>query len=97
MINDDNYNSEEGEEEDLNEEDLVIQAAATATIAAGLSAMEYAQTYYNKRHYHDSALSGIAWVLELLAGHPERIRKELGVHKHVFYSLIDSLKAAGCQ
>ena len=49
------------------------------------------------RHYHDSALSGGTWVLELLMGHPERIRKELGVHKHVFYALIHSLKAAGCQ
>ena len=62
MINNDDYDSEEGEEEDLDEEDLIIQAAATATIAASLSAMEYAQTYYNKRRYHDSALLGIAWV-----------------------------------
>jgi len=42
MINNDDYDSEEGEEEDLDEEDLIIQAAATATIAASLSAMEYA-------------------------------------------------------
>ena len=97
MINDDNYNYEEGDEEDLDEEDLVVQAAATAAIAAGLSAMEHAQAFYDKRRYHDSALSGIAWVLKLLMGHPERIRKELGVHKHVFYALIDTLKATGCR
>ena len=97
MIDDDDYDYEEGEEEDLDEEELIIQVAATTAMAAGLSAMEYAQVHYNKRRYHDSALSGVAWVLELLAGHPEHIRKELGVHKHVFYSLISTLKAAGCQ
>lgn len=29
--------------------------------------------------YHTSALSGSAWVMELLLGHPERIRCELGM------------------
>ncbi|KIM73841.1 hypothetical protein PILCRDRAFT_30552, partial [Piloderma croceum F 1598] len=47
--------------------------------------------------YHDSALSGVAWVLELLTGHPECIRKELGVHRHVFYAFINTLKTAGYQ
>ena len=96
IINDDNYNYEEGEKEDLNEEDLIIQAATTTAIAASLSAMEYVQVHYNKRCYHDSALLGVAWVLELFVGHPEHIHKELGVHKHVFYSLISTLKVAGC-
>ena len=77
------------------EEDLVIQAAAAAVIAAGVAAMNYAQTYYNKIPYHDSALTGDGWVTELLEGHPKRIRKELGVHKHVFRALIISLQNAG--
>ena len=48
------------EEEDLQDkEDLIIQAAAAAAIAAGLCAMEHAQQFCNKRHYHDSALPGI--------------------------------------
>ena len=97
MIDDNNYDYEKGEEEDLDKEELIIQTATTAAMAAGLSTMEYVQVHYNKRRYHDSALSGVVWVLELLAGHPERIRKELGVHKHVFYSLISTLKATGCQ
>jgi hypothetical protein len=97
MTDNNNSDYEEGDEEDLDEEDLIIQAAATAAIAAGLSAIEYAQAYYDKRPYHDSVFPGIAWVLELLTGHPERIRKELGVHKHVFYALINTLKAAGCR
>ena len=91
MINDDNCDHKEGEE------DLIIQVATTAAIATGLSAMEYAQVHYNKRYYHNSALSGVAWVLELLVGHPKCIHKELGVHKHLFYSLISILKATGWQ
>jgi hypothetical protein len=34
--------------------------------------------------YHTSVLTGEGWVLELLAGHPRRIRTELGVNHHVF-------------
>jgi hypothetical protein len=45
--------------------------------------------------YHTSALSGAAWVMELLAGHPERIRCELGLHKHVFLELIQELRRSG--
>jgi len=91
-INNDNYVDEE---EDGEEEDLIIQAAATAAISAALAAIDYSQTYYDKTPYHDSALSGAAWVCELLTGHPKRIRKELGVHKHVFRALIVALQEAG--
>ncbi|KAH9954260.1 hypothetical protein BGW80DRAFT_1130185, partial [Lactifluus volemus] len=45
-----------------------------------------------KQPYHTSALTGEAWVLELLAGHPECIRCELGVHHHVFDQLISELQ-----
>ncbi len=45
--------------------------------------------------YHTSILSGAEWVMELLAGHPERIRCELGVHRHVFSALIDDLRSRG--
>src|ERR1700722_8577175 len=45
--------------------------------------------------YHTSALTGQAWVLELLAGHPQRIRCELGMHQHVFVTLIKQLRAFG--
>jgi hypothetical protein len=45
--------------------------------------------------YHTSILSGEAWVLELLTGHPERIRCELGVHREVFVELISELRALG--
>ena len=48
---------------------------------------QYRNRYYNKEPYHTSILSGQAWVEELLNGHPERIRTEFGVHRHVFLAL----------
>lgn len=51
--------------------------------------------HYDKEPYHTSILTGHMWVLELLAGHPERIRTELGVYHHVFYALIEELQANG--
>jgi hypothetical protein len=51
--------------------------------------------YYEKQPYHTSVLSGYGWVMELLNGHPERIRSELGVHKHVFFKLIEELRLMG--
>ena len=51
--------------------------------------------YYMKEPYHTSILSGYAWLQELLHGHPERIRTELGVHKEVFHALIQELQSMG--
>lgn len=45
--------------------------------------------------YHTSALSGEAWVLELMTGHPERIRHNLGVSLDVFQALLQILSANG--
>ena len=53
------------------------------------------QAQYLRQPWHTSMLTGQMWVLELLAGHPERIRTELGVHTHVFYALIDELHELG--
>ena len=57
--------------------------------------VEYATPLYDKIPYHTSALSGEAWVLELLTGHPKRIRCELAVHKHIFNALIEELGTMG--
>lgn len=90
------YEYDTDDEDELEEEeDMAVLAAASAAIAAAFAIVNYSNTYYNKTPYHDSALSGAAWVCELLRGHPERIRAELGVHKHVFKALITSLKNAG--
>jgi hypothetical protein len=55
------------------------------------------QTLYPKDRepYHTSALSGQDWVIELLTGHPERIRCELGMHVGAFAELIDELRTMG--
>src|SRR6267154_6093029 len=45
--------------------------------------------------FHTSALSGEAWVIELLTGHPEWTRCELGVHKYVFTQIISELRTLG--
>jgi len=73
---------------DIEEEDLIVQAAATAAIGTAIVVLNYAQAHYNKTPYHNSALTGAAWVIELLTGHPECICHELGVHKHVFGLLL---------
>jgi hypothetical protein len=51
--------------------------------------------HYLREPYHTSILTGQGWVDELLHGHPERIRTELGVHKHVFLALIQELREIG--
>src|SRR5882762_9796824 len=93
--NDDATNSELEDNVLLDEEDLIVAAAATSTIAAALAVLNYSQAYYEKTPYHDSALSGIAWVLELLNSHWEHIRRELRVHKHIFKALLIALRKAG--
>ena len=45
--------------------------------------------------YHTSILTGESWVLELIAGHPECIHCELGMHQHVFAELISELCEMG--
>jgi hypothetical protein len=49
----------------------------------------------HKEPYHTSILTGEGWVMELLAGHPERIRCELGMHHDVFVELISELRRMG--
>ena len=46
---------------------------------------------------HTSALSGHAWVMELLDGHPDHIKNELEMRKHVFHALIATLRASRLQ
>jgi hypothetical protein len=45
--------------------------------------------------YHTSILSSEGWVQELLHGHPERIRTELGMHKPAFRQMIFELHHMG--
>jgi hypothetical protein len=45
--------------------------------------------------YHTSALTGQDWVIELLTGHPECIRCELGMHANAFVELISEFRTMG--
>ena len=42
-----------------------------------------------------SALTGAAWVKELIHGHPDRIWTELGMRLHVFVALVLELCLVG--
>jgi hypothetical protein len=67
---------------------IVVNVAIQASII-------YSASQQDRITYHTSALSGAAWVAELMSGHPERIRCELGVHLHVFKIIIEYLKVIG--
>ena len=78
---------------DSDEDDDDILNAILAGLCPAI--MAYASPFYDKERYHTSALSGVAWVEELMEGHPERIRCELGVHLHVFELLLRVLRKLG--
>jgi hypothetical protein len=61
---------------------------ATASILASVYRKE-------PEPYHTSILTGEGWVMELLAGHPDRIRCELGMARHVFVELVSELRRIG--
>lgn len=68
-------------------------ALITSIILTATSQILY--DLYIREPYHTSILTGQAWVLELIAGHPKRIHCELGVHLHVFAQLITELHDLG--
>ncbi|EIN09147.1 hypothetical protein PUNSTDRAFT_29020, partial [Punctularia strigosozonata HHB-11173 SS5] len=70
-----------------------LVAAVTAVINTICAAV--ATPLVDRIPYHTSALSGYGWVLELIDGHPDRIKNELGMQKHVFLGLIAALQMAG--
>jgi hypothetical protein len=73
----------------------LIQIAAIVINIVVQATLCYGSPQFNKIPYHTSALTGAAWVAELMSGHPERIRCELGVHLHVFKILVAYLQIIG--
>lgn len=78
------------------------EARRMAAAAAGFfvntvvfAASVYAGSFYDKTPYHTSSLTGEMWVAELMSGHPERIKAELGMRLHVFLALVEALSAVG--
>jgi len=80
---------------DHDSEEEIKDMAIYLMMKAAEAVVEYATPLYDKIPYHTSALSGEAWVLELINGHPKRIRCELGVHKHIFNTLLEDLSTMG--
>jgi hypothetical protein len=72
---------------------VLLIVALLQYIVPGVGLYIYPQ--YCKEDLHDSALSGRAWLNELLAGHPSRIYIALGMRRHVFLALILQLRAMG--
>ena len=60
-----------------------------------LAVLLYASPLYWKQPYHISALTGEAWVKELVVGHPDKIKDELGIHLHVFLIFLHQLRVIG--
>jgi hypothetical protein len=57
--------------------------------------LDHINSHYLRTPFHTSALSGEAWVNELLTGHPQRIRSVLGISRSTFILLVKSLQALG--
>ena len=76
----------------------VIQYATlfiSIVITTASSLLQQLSEASTREPYHTSILTGEGWVLELLAGHPMRIRTELGVSHHCFSALITALRSMG--
>jgi hypothetical protein len=73
---------------------VVLQALVRATYHV---VMDYFSPLYLRTPYHTSALSGADWVHELLTGHPECIRNELGVYRSTFTMLVKAMQSNGLQ
>ena len=76
--------------------DLLRKQVLTATAyflhIIGIAATLYQEPNYWKQPYHDSVLSGAAWVNELIHGHPDRIFNALGMRLHVFLAFVANLQ-----
>ena len=76
-------------------EDQMVEIAAVFMGLVMKLTLTYLAPLYDKTPYHTSALTGEMWVLELINGHPEQIRNELGVRKDIFFGLRDDLHQYG--
>lgn len=74
---------------------LLLGMCPYVTNSVFLAVYLYSSPYYWKQPYHTSKLSGQAWVHELMHGHPDCIRTELGMHLHVFLAFVAELRVNG--
>jgi hypothetical protein len=73
----------------------LLPAACAFMRMVYLAVFLYASPLYWKQPYHTSALTGEAWVKELIVGHPDRIKNELGMRLHVFLAFMNQLRVVG--
>src|SRR6201990_742487 len=76
---------------------LLIHIAAAIVQLSCDVVMDHFTSLYVRTPYHTSILSGAGWVQELLTGHPQRIRNELGVYRGTFTILVKAMQKAGLQ
>ncbi len=74
---------------------LLLTLCASAAHIMYLALSLYSNPLYWKQPYHTSKLTGNAWVQELIHGHPDRIRCELGMRLHVFLAFVEELRRCG--
>ncbi|KAJ7188842.1 hypothetical protein C8R46DRAFT_876876 [Mycena filopes] len=72
---------------------VLLLVALIQYIVLGVGLYIYPQ--YCKTELHNSALSGRAWLTELLKDHPQRIYIALGMRRHVFLALVLQLRLMG--
>ena len=72
-----------------------IISLCVSIILGACTSLLQTQSARTREPYHTSVLTGEAWVIELLTGHPKRIRCELGVSAEVFILLIEELRRVG--
>lgn len=60
-----------------------------------IAAQVYVEPFYIKIPYHTSILIGEMWIQELLNGHPNQIKTELGMRCDVFIHFVQTLVLSG--
>ncbi|KAG2050117.1 hypothetical protein BDR06DRAFT_892509, partial [Suillus hirtellus] len=72
---------------------MVIITIAVAQISYLYNLLFLSRT--EKVPYHTSILTGKAWVYELISGHPDRIKLNLGINFQTFEELLQVLQQHG--
>ena len=72
----------------------IISLCLSVTLNA-FTSLQTQSARRTREPYHTSILTGEEWVIELLTGHPKRIRCELGLSSEAFVYLIDELRKIG--
>jgi hypothetical protein len=84
---DDTSDSDYGEEENENQNDVFILVAATVELVEN-----YYTPYIAKESCRTSSQTGYKWVMEILQGNPNRCKQNFKMEIHIFLYLCKELK-----